>query len=339
MNLAIFKSVHALIALLICAGFIAWMTTSGITAGPVRGNDMGFLLWTGWVAFFLMVVVCLYAGRKYMHRTPKAPEFKMRVPVERIRKVDSLLNDLRRRIDEGSLSDRKEILQIARGIVDREGVQKVVRVEVVKGEGRYGEPAFRVIAAPTEKFGRMLPWLCAHAYYGIASGVITYLHGGGKLDEPIGLALNVLTFVVVATGIWGWALWGLAPRWLTRAETDMNYEQKFVLSARLEEKIEDEILVKLRDDESLVRQVRKAVGKKPAVVEQELGEAIRQKPEAKALLTDAMVLIGQKRRVERGLAQLARVHSLMNIWRAVHIPASIALMVVVFVHVLQVWWY
>ncbi|MEZ4288976.1 MAG: hypothetical protein R3E53_00020 [Myxococcota bacterium] len=339
MNPTIFKSPHAVLATLICAGLVGWMVMIDAVPGPVRGGDLSFLLWTGWIAFALMLIVCLYAGRKYIHRTKRSPEFKLRVPIERIRMVDSRLNDLRRRIADGKVSTRKEIQALAAAIIDQEGCSKVVRVEVEKGDAKYGEPAFRLVVSPTERFGRMLPWLCAHAYYGIASGVVTWLHGGGKFDEPMGIALNALTFIVVATGIWGWILWALAPRWLTRAETDMNYEQKFVLSARLGEKIEDEVLAKLRDDEDLGRRVRRAVGKAPAAVEREIGEAIRAKPEAQALLTDAMVLIGQKRRVDRGLSQLGRIHSLMNIWRAVHIPASIALMVVVFAHVLQVWWY
>ncbi|MEE9393587.1 MAG: hypothetical protein V3W41_13885 [Planctomycetota bacterium] len=341
MNTALFKSPHAIYALLICIGFGVWPQLIGARIGPVTGGDVNYLLWSGWIAFALMVVACLYVLRKYIHKLGWSPELRMKMPVAVLERTDSRLNDVRRRIAQGSLTDLKEVKTLTANILRDEGVQKVIVCDVEEGDTSRGEPSLKVMARPTEPYGRMVSWLHAHAYYGIASGVLVWLHGGMKFDEPMGIALNVLTLVVIVTGIVGLFLFAMGPSWIAKAEQDISFEQQYVLTHSLEEKF-NEAMTKFEDEPELAAQIRKAQkagGNFDDVAKRELATAVAAKPDAKVLLQDVMVLLGQRRRIEKGLAGLMRIRFLMNFWRVVHVPLSIVLMVVVFVHIVQVWWY
>lgn len=341
MNMSLFKSPHAIIALLLCIGFAAWPIMIGAKYGAVQGSDVTYLLWSGWIAFALMVIACLYVLRKYIQKLGWSPELRMKMPVQVLERTDSRLNDVRMRIDQGALTDLKEVRTLASNILKDEGVHKVIACDVEKGDQSIGEPAIRVIARPTEPYGRMVTWLHAHAYYGTASLALVWFHGGMKFDEPMGIALNVLTLIVIITGIVGLFLFAIGPKWLSQSEQDISFEQKWVLTHSLEEKF-NEALTKFEDEPELLAQIKKAQkagGNPDQVIKRELQTAVAAKPDAKILLQDVMVLLGQRRRIEKGLARLMRIRFIMNFWRAVHVPLSIALMVVVFVHIIQVWWY
>jgi hypothetical protein len=52
-----------------------------------------------------------------------------------------------------------------------------------------------------------------------------------------------------------------------------------------------------------------------------------------------LALLGQRRKVAAELQRLERVRWLMNAWRPIHIPASIALLAAIVVHVMSIWLY
>ena len=54
---------------------------------------------------------------------------------------------------------------------------------------------------------------------------------------------------------------------------------------------------------------------------------------------DLLVLHGQRGRIEAEWARLARLRTVLNAWRLVHVPCSVALLALVLVHVLSIWYY
>ncbi len=338
MNLSLFKSIHGLIAILICAGFIAWLAVLGAQPGAREGSDVVFMLTSGWFAFAFMVVACLYSARKYMHKLGYSPELKVRVQAGAIERCESKLNEIRRRITKGFLKTEAEVDELARRALQETGVGRVMRVHVeTDAQGR-----IRLETRPPERMGRMLAWLQAHAYYGLFSGLLVFLHGAGSLESPMGVLLNVLTALVILTGVVGIFLFAAGPTWLTRSEkSDMNFEDVFVLHASLGEKIAA-VEAKFDGESPLKTTVTKArSARRTSDLTKLLDSTLRTEEGQKnaALLQDLMVLIGQRLRARQSLRRLMRIRFWMNIWRAVHVPASILLMAIVIGHVISVWVY
>ena len=406
MNLSLFKSRHGLMAALICVVSIVWIIAIDASVGTREGSNTSYVLWSGWIAAVLMAVATLYCVRKYMHKLRYSPEFKLKVPVASLEAADARLNDIRRRILRQDFSSMKEVEDAAQRVVIDEGVSKVIRIEVKDGDRDIGEPQYIIEVKPPDKYGRMTKWLHAHVYYGLASAVIVWLHGGGAMTHPMGILLNVLTLVVILTGVVGIVLFAYGPSWMTRNEKDLNFESNFVLDASLREKIKTHLetvnaklsgevsmlkalnlglaagsqeqltatfnhwMVNKRSkldamdrvcatvtsdngmDKAAVAEIRSeavfaaAVDKAAAADEEDpkkTAAALKKVRDGYAnecnLVRDAVILIGQKKGTSRGLAKLTRIKFFMNVWRAIHIPASIILLALVFLHALSVWWY
>ena len=338
MNLSLLKSIHGLIALLICAGFVAWLVILGASPGARAGSDVVFMLTSGWFAFAFMIVACLYSARKYMHKLGYSPELKVRVQAGAIERCESKLNEIRRRITKGFLKTEDEVIELAERVLKETGVGRVMQVHVeTDSQGR-----ITLETRPPERLGRMLAWLQAHAYYGLFSGVLVFLHGAGSLQSPMGVLLNVLTALVILTGVVGIFLFAVGPTWLTRSEkSDMNFEDVFVLHASLGEKIAA-VEAKFDEDSPLRATVAKAKSaRRTSDLSKILDATLRTEEGEKnsALLQDLMVLVGQRLRARQSLQKLMRIRFWMNIWRAIHVPASILLMAIVIGHVISVWVY
>ena len=69
-----------------------------------------------------------------------------------------------------------------------------MRISVVEGT-EAGLP-FDVEVENREPLGRVATWLHAHLYYGLAAGVLVWLHGGGSFESPMGATLNITSLAV-----------------------------------------------------------------------------------------------------------------------------------------------
>lgn len=334
---------HGVPAALLCIGFTFWLLKIDARPGSREGSDVDYLLWSGWVAFGLMLVVTAYAARKYIHKLRLSPETRHPVSVRALEKAESKLTEIRRGIMRGTLTTVAEVRDLAQRVLKEEGVRRVAKVIV--RDGGPGEPRIVVTCEPTEPLGRVATWMHSHIYYGLASGFIVYLHGANSFASPLGAAMNLLTWIVIGTGIVGTFLFMAGPTWMTRIERDLCFEERFVLDRSIEKKI-DELCsgekLKADDVQPLVKPFR-AVERSGSDVDARLTEAltaaVAAKPELQASFADLAVLIAQRTRVRSGLAKLMRIRWLINIWRAVHIPASIVLLAIVAVHIVSVWWY
>ena len=56
------------LALALAASFVGLWLAGGIELGRGPGGDVGYLLWSGWIALALYLAVIAYVGRKYVHR-------------------------------------------------------------------------------------------------------------------------------------------------------------------------------------------------------------------------------------------------------------------------------
>ncbi len=330
LNRRLFQSWHGAIAGAIVLSFVGWMLATGVPAGREPGYDRTFLLATGWATLALFLVVLLHVTRKYVHKLGISPEFRMRVPIGELERAETELNAIRRQVAGGTLTDRGDVLRAAKTALRRHGVHKILRVEIEPGDGP-NAPAWRVLAHPTFPLGKMFHWMHAHLFYGLAAGVLVFLHGGGALQAGLGGVLTVLALVVVGSGLVGIWFWATGPARMTADERDLSAEKAFALHENLERKVRaayDDV------DESLRAEVRSLedAGEDFAA----RAKALLAKSAGASGLTDLFALLGQRRRVAAELRRLMRRRSRMHAWRVLHIPVAIVLAAAVVVHLVSV---
>ena len=356
MNSTLFRSRYLLIAIVLVAGFVAWMIVFGIQPGRGARGDVGYLLWSGWVALALYLAVLAYVARKYVHRVRKPPSAAELAPVvARMDRAALGLKQIEREMSAGALRAKKDIKKRVGELLRREGVTKLLVVDVVPGGEGEGS---RLESRSPEPAARTSVWLHAHLYLGLAAAVLVLLHGGLVLTTPMGMLLNGLSLVVTLSGVVGVYFWAVGPARLTRAEQSLTIEEAYAFEQHFDRKLR-EALEEPRKDPA--KEVDKTYDKAKLAWD----ELIKLRPafsnwklapgasEARAVLEsvqaedaklqerqrDLMVLFGQRARVRAELRRLSRTRFLMNFWRIVHVPTSVVLVGLVIVHILSIWWY
>lgn len=256
MNLGIYRSWHAAIAAAITALLLAWHLLAPEPFGSRSDRNVLFLLTTGWVAFAAYVVLAAYAARRAAHRLRLSPEFGWKVPLPALEQAQSALRELGNRAARRELVDKAALRREAKAILQRFGVQKVLRVDVVPATTGLGVLALQ--SGPREPLGRLASWLSAHVFYGFAAAVIVWLHGGGRCGSTMGLLLNVLSYFVIGSGLLGALLWTFGPTWLTRAERELSVEKAFALREHYREKLAQARSKPQRDAEAAANAVADA---------------------------------------------------------------------------------
>jgi len=321
-NLRLFSSVHAVSAALILGAFLYWRERTGAPLGRAPGLDPAFLLWTGWTAFALYLVLYAYALRKYAHKLRISPELGFKLPSRQERERGraaceaalARLSRIRVRVQDGELRSARTVLREARQALKADGASRILKVRVRRGRtGRNGaaEPPFVLEVSNRQPIGRVAKWMHAHIFYGLAAAGVVYLHGGMTFTSPMAWLLNGLSLLVLGTGVIGIGFWAFGPAWLTRCEGDLSLEKAYALREHFARKISE-----------AEKEVREGA---PAEVQPKLA--------------DLAILRSQARCLETEWRARARVRFWINAWRLVHVPASIVLVAVLAVHVLSVWWY
>jgi predicted membrane channel-forming protein YqfA (hemolysin III family) len=75
------------------------------------------------------------------------------------------------------------------------------------------------------RFGTLEQWLQSHIYLGILVMVILILHTGFRMHDRVAVATLILVGIVVGSGILGALLYVTLPRLLTEVETDLSPEK------------------------------------------------------------------------------------------------------------------
>jgi len=333
MNRTLLLSIHGLVAILVVGGLAALALTGRVTIGRAPQGQRDYLLWTGWIALALFLAAYAYVLRKYAHKLGYSPEFRRQVPRNAMDQAEQRLGVLRDRIAAKTLTDRSQILDAARAILRETGCGRVLVVRVANDAA--GRTA--LFTQRTEPLARTARWLHAHVYYGLGAGILTFGHGGGRFDTPMGIALNGLTLVVVLTGLVGLGFWLVGPGWLTKEERDLSIEEAFVLDRHYTRRVEAEAARLSEKDPTIAAAISKRESA-PDLLPR-LAAALAPAADAERRAREVLTLVGQRRRVSAELARLQRVKFAMNAWRLVHVPASIVLLAVITAHILSIWLY
>jgi hypothetical protein len=213
---------------------------------------------------------------------------------------------------------------------------------------------------PTWRIGRAQTWMRGHLWLGLLSLLLILFHGGFAFRGPLTLVLMLLFFIVIGSGILGAAIQHYVPTFMTsRVPLETIYEEIPHVRAQLREEadqlaasicgpvggVEAEIAVaeiehddRERFREVYLRKVRPYLAN-PETPDAELADPRRSGDTFDALrrllakpvhgvLDDLENICGEEQQLSRQI----RIYRWLHAWLLVHVPLSIALLVLGAVH-------
>lgn len=211
--------------------------------------------------------------------------------------------------------------------------------------------------------GNRQTWLRGHIWLGSLSVVLIACHAHGRLGGPLEVALWIVLFGIVATGIYGLILQQVLPRWLARRFPDEAPIGQIPHLCRVFRLEADELV------DSLAPTGKSPEGPGTFVVElrkfhEELirpflndpppkGSPLVTSIKAQSLFSAMRARLGLRRtdpgdpavvalsrleelcRDRRHLAEQVRVHHWLHAWLLLHVPLSAALLILGIAHVVM----
>jgi hypothetical protein len=199
--------------------------------------------------------------------------------------------------------------------------------------------------------GALRYWMLMHVYLGLIAGVVLLLHGGVTTGGLLTSLLMISFDAVIVTGIFGVAVYLIAPRVMTSIEGEPLLVED--LRARRDELRETLEEIGQRSTPELREFVRRKVrGKvfsfgyllRQYFKREELSELLASArgryesearaldPEQRQLLLEAVEATVTLRRVD----SLIYLHQLLKLWLAPHVVATSLMLALMLVHIVQV---
>lgn len=205
------------------------------------------------------------------------------------------------------------------------------------------------------RVGTLEGWLQAHIYLGILCFVILLCHTGGRFNDRVAVATMVVVGIVVFSGMFGAILYGTVPKMLTEVESNLTAQE---ISDQLNQLAKSMARIASgksapfqRIYNSLINESRpgflagwrilfSGIG---ARKRRKTGEwagqiALVGKPEQDDL-RQLLVVSRQRKELLYRLIFQQRYKNILDAWLYLHIPFSIALVVLAIAHVVAVFYY
>ena len=198
-------------------------------------------------------------------------------------------------------------------------------------------------------------WTSAHVYLGLSLVVIATLHTGFQLGWNIHTLAYALMLLVIASGIYGIAVYAALPAALSSNREEMTETQMLDAFRAIDRQLHDAAQPLARPQADLVQRslaqdpfggglIARLSGRYPHCATRQSFDAIREftgrQPDigqdplerVDALLDRKMAMLAQLRRH-------LRFKALLEIWLYVHIPVTFALIAALTAHIVSVFFY
>jgi hypothetical protein len=205
------------------------------------------------------------------------------------------------------------------------------------------------------RFGTLEQWLQSHIYLGVLSLIVLLFHTGGRFNDKVAVTTIVLVAIVVLSGIFGAILYATIPRALTEVESNLTTNEisdqlnqlgramARIASGRSAafQRIYDELLRQTRP--GLLAGWRLILSR---LAHKKLGDAadwtrlVALAPkEEQEDLRQMLVLSRQRKELLLRLIFQQRYKNVLEAWLYIHIPFTIALLVMAALHIIGVFYY
>jgi predicted membrane channel-forming protein YqfA (hemolysin III family) len=205
------------------------------------------------------------------------------------------------------------------------------------------------------RFGTLEQWLQSHIYLGLLVLVILFFHTGGRFTDKIAVATFVLAIVVVVSGIAGAIFYVTVPRMLTEVESNLSVEdiseQLNQLARSMARIASGRSAAFQRIYDESVRQTQPGglagwrllfsrLGRKRKSESSDWARLIGLVPrEEQEELRQMLVISRQRRELLLRLIFQQRYKNVLEFWLYIHVPFTLALLVMSVVHVAAVFYY
>lgn len=198
-------------------------------------------------------------------------------------------------------------------------------------------------------FGKLEEWLHSHIWLGIVAFVAVVTHTGFRFEDRIATALFVVLSAVVASGIFGAILYKTVPRMLTDVETNLSAEQISDQLNQLSRSMAKIASGKSAPFQRIHAAIAREIVPRPLAawmlvvaspgrrVSRELqGDWTRMlglvDPSEQEELRQLLVTSRQQKELHHRLLQQQRYRNVLDFWLWIHLPLSIAMVVLILAH-------
>lgn len=205
------------------------------------------------------------------------------------------------------------------------------------------------------RFGTLEQWLQSHIYLGVLSLVVLLFHTGGRFNDKVAVTTIVLVAIVVLSGIFGAILYATVPRLLTEVESNLTVEdisdQLNQLGRAMARIASGRSAAFQRIYDELVRQtapgglagwrlILSRLSHKKQVDAADWARLISIAPkEEQEDLRQMLVLSRQRKELLLRLIFQQRYKNFLEAWLYIHVPFTIALLVMAALHIIGVFYY
>ena len=204
------------------------------------------------------------------------------------------------------------------------------------------------------RFGTLEQWLQSHIYLGVLALIILILHTGGRFNDKIAVTTLILVAIVVASGILGAILYVTVPRLLTEVESELTVDE---ISEQMNQLAKQMARIASGRSEPFQRIYKQLIDEgKPGWlagwrlllsrmghkkgVSSDWAPLLRLVPkEEEAELRQMLVVSRQRKELLLRLLFQQRYKNVLESWLYVHVPFTVALLVLAIVHVVAVFYY
>jgi hypothetical protein len=205
------------------------------------------------------------------------------------------------------------------------------------------------------RFGTLEQWMQSHIYLGVLVLVILIFHSGGRFHDAVAVTTLILVAIVVVSGIVGAVLYVTVPRLLTEVESNLTVEEisdqlnqlaramARIASGKSQpfQRIYNELL---RDSRPrwlagwrlLLTRRKRAQAMN---VDQSRLIALVAKDDEEDDLRQMLVLSRQRKELLLRLVYQQRYKNILESWLYIHVPFTIALLLLAAVHIIAVFYY
>lgn len=204
-------------------------------------------------------------------------------------------------------------------------------------------------------WGKVENWLQSHIYLGILSLLVILAHTGFRFQDRIAIALFIVITTVIVSGIFGSILYVTVPRMLTEVESNLtaveisdNLNQLSKTMARISsnksptfQKIYQGLMADstpkaLAGWRLILGGGRKRILDKKGEWTQLVGLVQKEEQDE---LRQLLVVSRQHKELHLRLLMQQKYRNVLQFWLFMHLPLSIAMLVLIFAHIFGVFYY
>ena len=193
-------------------------------------------------------------------------------------------------------------------------------------------------------------WTSAHVYLGLSLIVVATLHTGFQFGWNVHTLAYVLMMLVIASGIYGIAVYSLLPVALSNNRGEMTHREMIESLAAIDRQLEqaaqplrreeaDWVVAALEQDPFGAGVITRLFGRYPNCRTEAAIAAFSNHQMRREAEDRVVALLGRRMGQLRQMRRQMRLKAMLEVWLYIHVPATIALLAALTAHIVSVFYY